>query len=71
MPRGYKYDNGKRKPMIQIIGKKARKLSKKRENSTKLQEAPKRTSQKEGFQNLNFTGISVQQRMTLFHGRAI
>jgi hypothetical protein len=33
-----KNDNGKRKPMIQIIGKKARKLSKKRAKLEKLQE---------------------------------
>jgi hypothetical protein len=30
MPRGDKNNNGKRKPMTQIIGNKARKLSKKK-----------------------------------------
>jgi hypothetical protein len=30
MPIGDKNDNGKRKPMTQILGKKARKLSKKK-----------------------------------------
>jgi hypothetical protein len=32
MPRGDKNNNGKRKPMTQIIGKKARKLTKKKES---------------------------------------
>jgi hypothetical protein len=49
MPRGYKNDNGKRKKMIQIIGKNPRNLSKKREKLEKLQEVPGKTSQKEGF----------------------
>jgi hypothetical protein len=43
MPRGDKNDNGKRKPVIQITGKKVRKLSKKREKLEKLQEALERT----------------------------
>ena len=54
MPRGYKNDNRKRKPVIQITGKKARKLSKKREKLEKLQEVLGKTLQKEGFQKLNF-----------------
>jgi hypothetical protein len=68
MPREDKNQNGKRNPVTQITGKKARKLSKKKEKLEKLQEAPERTSQKEGFQNLNFAGISVQHRMALHHG---
>jgi hypothetical protein len=44
-----KNKNGKRNRVTQIIGKKARKLKKKKENLQKLQEAPKRTSQKEGL----------------------
>jgi hypothetical protein len=44
MPRGDKNDNGKRKPVIQITGKKARKLSKKREKLEKLQEVPENNS---------------------------
>jgi hypothetical protein len=71
MPRGDKNDNGKRKLVIQIIGKKARKLSKKREKLEKLQEVPENTSQKKGFQNSNFTGISVQHRLALHHDEAI
>ena len=71
MPRGDKNDNGKRKPLIQIIGKKARKLSKKRAKLEKLQEAPERTLKKEGLHNLNFVGTSIQHRLTILHGRAI
>jgi hypothetical protein len=44
IPRGDKNDNGKRKTMIQITGKKAKKLSKKREKLEKLQEFPGKTS---------------------------
>jgi hypothetical protein len=36
---------------MQIIGKKDRKLSKKREKIEKLQEVPEETSQKVGLQN--------------------
>jgi hypothetical protein len=60
MPRGDKNNNGKRKPVTQITGKKARKLSKKKAKLEKLQEVPGRTSQKEGLQNWNFVGISEQ-----------
>jgi hypothetical protein len=58
MPRGDKNNNGKRKPVTQITGKKSRKLNKKKEKLQKLQEVPRRTSQKEGLQNWNFVGIS-------------
>jgi hypothetical protein len=44
MPRGDKNDNGKRKMVIQITGKKARKLNKKRAKLEKLQEVPGKTS---------------------------
>jgi hypothetical protein len=71
MPRGDNNNNGKRKPVIQITGKKARKLSKKREKLEKLQEVPENTSQKEGFQNSNFAGLSIQHRLALHHDRAI
>jgi hypothetical protein len=37
MPRGDKTNNGKRKPLTQITGKKARKLSKKKAKLEKLQ----------------------------------
>jgi hypothetical protein len=49
MPRGDKNDNGKRKPMTQILGKKAKKLSKKKVKLEKLQEVLGRTPQKEGL----------------------
>jgi hypothetical protein len=49
MPRGDKNDNGKRKPVIQIIGKKARNIGKKREKLEKLQKVLDNTSQKKGF----------------------
>jgi hypothetical protein len=71
MPREYKNQNGKRNPITQITGKNARNLSKKKTKLEKLQEAPERTLQKEGFQNLNFAGISIQQRSTLHHDEAI
>jgi hypothetical protein len=71
MLRGDKNKNGKRNPVTQITGKKARKLSKKKAKLEKLQEVPERTSQKEGLQNLNFVGIAEQRRLALRHGEAI
>jgi len=71
MPREDNNDNGKRKPVIQITGKKTRKLIKKRGKLEKLQEALERTLQKEGFHNLNFVGTSIQHRLAILHGRAI
>jgi hypothetical protein len=44
MPRGDKNNNGKRKLVTHIIGKKAKKLSKKKEKLEKLQEVLGRTS---------------------------
>jgi hypothetical protein len=58
MLRKDKNKNGKRNPETWIIGKKARKLSKKKVKIEKLQEVIERTSQKEGLQNLNLVGIS-------------
>jgi hypothetical protein len=52
-----KNKNGKMNPETQIIGKKARNLSKKKTNIEKLQEVPGRTSQTEGLHNLNLSGI--------------
>jgi hypothetical protein len=40
MPKGDKNQNGKRNTETKIIGKKGRKLSKKRENIEKLQKVP-------------------------------
>jgi hypothetical protein len=58
MLKGDNNQNGKRNTEIKITGKKARKLSKKREKIEKLQNVTEGTSQKEGFQKWNFVGIS-------------
>jgi hypothetical protein len=65
MPKEDKNQNGKRNTETKITGKKARKLSKKRE---KLQNVLEGTWQKEGLQNWNFVGISKQRNMALCHG---
>jgi hypothetical protein len=69
MPRGDKKNNGKRKLVTQIIGKKARKLSKKKSKLEKLQEVTERTSQKEGLHNWNFVEISEQRKLSLHHDK--
>jgi hypothetical protein len=71
MLKGDKNQNGKRNTEINITGKKARKLSKKREKIEKLQKVPEGTSQKESLQNWNFVGISEPSNMALRHGEAI
>jgi hypothetical protein len=58
MPKEDKNQNGKRNIETKIMGKKARKLSKKREKIEKLQNVPKRSSQKEYLKNWNFVEIS-------------
>jgi hypothetical protein len=67
MPRGDKNDNGKRKPVTQISGKKARNLSKKKAKLETLHEVLGRTSQKEGLQKWNFVRISEQKILALCH----
>jgi hypothetical protein len=49
MLRKDKNKNGKKNPKTQITRKKARKISKKKENLEKLQKVPERTSQKENL----------------------
>jgi hypothetical protein len=71
MLKGDKNQNGKRNTEINITGKKARKLSKKREKIEKLQKVPEGTSQKEGLQNWNFVEISKQCNLTLLHDEEI
>jgi hypothetical protein len=71
MLREDKNKNGKRDPMTQITGKKARKLSKKKAKLEKLHEVPEKTSQKAGLQNLNLVGIAEQRRLALRHDEAI
>jgi hypothetical protein len=66
-----KNKNGKRNPVTQITGKKARKLSKKKAKLEKLQEVLEKTSQKEGLQNLNLAVIAKQHRLALHHDKEI
>ena len=58
MPKGDKNQNGKRNTEMKIIGKKDRKLSKKRAKIEMLQKVSEGTSQKEALQDWNFVGIS-------------
>jgi hypothetical protein len=71
MPRGDKNQNGKKNNKMKIIGKKARKLSKKKESIKKLQKILEGNSQKENLQNWNFIGISEKRYMALHHGEEI
>ena len=71
MLREDKNKNGKRIPKTRIIGKKARKLSKKKAKLEKLQKVPEKTSQKAGLQNLNLIGIAEPRKMGVFHDEAI
>jgi hypothetical protein len=57
--------------VTQITGNKARKLNKKKAKLEKLQKVPERTSQKEGFQNWNFVGISEQSILALHNDKEI
>jgi hypothetical protein len=63
--------NGKRNPVTQIRGKKARNINKKKAKLEILQEVPEDISQKAGLQNLNLAGIIEPHRMELHHGEAI
>jgi hypothetical protein len=60
--------NGKETTETRLTGKKARKLSKKRD---KLQNIPEGALQKENLQNWSFAGISEQRHMALRHGEVI
>jgi hypothetical protein len=71
MSREDKTQNGKRMTETKLTGKKARKLSKKREKIEKLQKVPEETSQKEKSQELSFAKISEQQHLALHHGATI
>jgi hypothetical protein len=71
MPKGDNNKNEKRNTEMKITGKKARKLSKKRAKIEKLQKVPEGTSQREGLQDWNFTGISEQHNMELRRGEEI
>jgi hypothetical protein len=71
MPKEDKNQNGKRNTESKLTGKKARKLSKKRDKIEKLQKVPEGASQKKNLQNLSFVGISEQRHMALRRGEAI
>jgi hypothetical protein len=60
MPNADKNQNGKRNSKTKLTGKKARKLSKKRDKIEKLQKYLEGTSQKENLQNWIFVGIPEQ-----------
>jgi hypothetical protein len=60
MPKENKNQNEKIIIKTKLMGKKARKLSKKRARIDRLQRVPEGTSPKENFQNLSFTRISKQ-----------
>jgi hypothetical protein len=66
-----KNQNGKSHIETKFLGKKARKLSKKRAKINRLQKVPEETSQKKNLQNWSFVGISEQRHMALRHGEAI
>ena len=71
MSREDKDQNGKRITETKIIGKKARKLSKKRAKIKELQKIPEETSQKKKSQELSFVKISKPRHMALCRGEAI
>jgi hypothetical protein len=71
MPKEDKNQNGKRHTKMKLTGKKARKLSKKRAKTDKLQKVPEGTLEKENLQNWSFAGITEQRHMELCHGEAI
>jgi hypothetical protein len=71
MPQEDKNHNGKSHIETKLTGKKARKLSKKRDKIDKLQKVPEGTSQTKNSQNWNFTTIIEQRHMALHHGEEI
>jgi hypothetical protein len=66
-----KNQNGKKNTETKLTGKKARKLSRKRDKIEKLQKVPEGASQKENLQNLSFAEISEQRHRSLRRGEAI
>ena len=66
-----KNQNGKRHTETKLTGKKARKLSKKRDKIENLQKVLEGNSSEGNFQNWNFIEISEQRHMELRHGEAI
>ena len=66
-----KNQNGKRITKTRLTGKKARKISRKKDNIEKLKKIPEATSQQDALQNWSFAGISEQQHMPLHRGKVI
>jgi hypothetical protein len=71
MPNADKNQNGKRNTETKLTGKKARKLSKKRDKIEKLQKVLEGTSLREKLQNWSFVGITKQHHMPLRSGESI
>jgi hypothetical protein len=70
-PRKDKNNNVKRNPETQITGKKARTLSKKKDNLEKLQEVPEKTLQEASLSVLNVARTTESCKMGLPCGEAI
>jgi hypothetical protein len=66
-----KNHNEKKNTETKLIGKKARKISRKRAKIEKLQKVSEGASQKENLHNLSFVEISEQRHRSLRHGEAI
>jgi hypothetical protein len=66
-----KHQNGKSITETKLMGKKYRKLIKKRDNTIRLQEVLEDTSQQEELQNWSLAEISVQQHRVLRHDKEI
>jgi hypothetical protein len=66
-----KNQNGKSNTETKLIGKKVRKISKKKDKIEKLQKVPEGTSLNENMKNWSFVKISEQRHMALHHGESI
>jgi hypothetical protein len=71
MPKENKNQIEKRTTEMNLIGKKARKLSRKRAHIDRLQRVPKGTSLKENFHNSSFFEIKEQRHGSLHCGEEI
>jgi hypothetical protein len=66
-----KNQNGKRTIKMNLTGKKARNISKKRAKLKNLQKVPEGTSQTKNLQNWSFVRILEQRHMALRHDEVI
>jgi hypothetical protein len=71
MPKVDKNQNRKMNFKMNLSGKKARKLRKKRATIEKLQKVPEGTSERENLQNWSFIGTTKQCHMALHHEEEI